>query len=635
MNSAWHDLYANLAVVALLLSVWTHAQYWLERHAPLLRNILFGTLMGAGAVATMVLSVELLPGVFIDLRTSILAVAALFGGPLSALVAASIAIAYRLIIGGNGAIAGTMSIALASGMGLGLLAAIRRRDIRHTDVVALALMVAAATLLSINALPSKSANLMWAQFAVPAVVMIFVAVVLAGAAILHGRTAAHEQYLVRAALAQAPNFQYIKNEKGQFVAVNQGTANVNGFADPADMEGKTDFDLVPEERARELMEQEQVVMRTGVPITEREELLPDAQGTAHWYSTTKVPLHNRDGKIIGLAGVTQDFTARKQLETELRDSRNLLSYALAEMSDGLAMFDKTGTLVFANDRYRSIFPHTSHIRVPGTHLRDILKAVIATGEQTNIPKNSSAAWMEQIVANLKSESVEEVRLSDGSWLYIRTRPTPDGSALVVVSDYTEIKNAEQKLVDLNVELQQLATTDGLTNLVNRRAFDETIDIELGRVARTRTSISILMIDIDHFKTYNDTYGHPAGDECLRVVAQCLRSTLTRTTDVAARYGGEEFAVILPGVDEDQAYQSAEKIRLSLRSLSIPHSGSTKGVVTVSIGLATYDPSAMHRRASEILTRADEALYDAKAAGRDRVTGWQQRYDIDAAISPAG
>ncbi|WDR01250.1 diguanylate cyclase [Devosia algicola] len=632
MHTAWYDLYANLAVVALLLSVWTHAQYWLENRTPILRNILFGALMGIGAVATMILSVELLPGVFIDLRTSILAVAALFGGPLSALVASAIAIAYRLFIGGDGAMAGAMSIALASALGLVLLALIRRRAIRHTDVLALALLVAGTTLASIKMLPKDSATLMWDNFALPAAVMIFVAVMLAGAAILHGRNAAHEQYLLRAALAQAPNFQYIKNAKSEFVAVNQGVATINGFATPDDMEGKTDFDLVPPDRAQALIVAEQEIMRTGVPITDNEEVLPGANGDQRWFTTTKVPLYNRDGGVIGLAGVTQDVTTRKQLETELRDSRNLLSYALTEMSDGLAMFDKSGVLIFSNDRYRSIFPSTSDMRVPGVHLRDILKAVIATGEQTNIPENAGDAWMEKILTNLGKDSVEEARLSDGSWLYIRTRPTPDGSAMVVVSDISEIKQAEQKLVDLNVELQQLATTDGLTNLLNRRAFDNAIDIELGRAARARTDFSVLMIDIDHFKPYNDTYGHPAGDECLRVVAQCLRSTLTRSTDIAARYGGEEFAVILPGIDEDQAYQSAEKIRQSLRALSIPHSGSKKNVITVSIGLATYPPSAIHRRASEILTRADEALYDAKAAGRDRVTGWQRRHDIQ---SPTG
>lgn len=136
---------------------------------------------------------------------------------------------------------------------------------------------------------------------------------------------------------------------------------------------------------------------------------------------------------------------------------------------------------------------------------------------------------------------------------------------------------------------------------------------------------MLMVDVDHFKAYNDTYGHPAGDECLLVVSKCLKLALRRTDDVVARYGGEEFAAILPSTTDDEAYQVAERVRQALVDLSLPHRGSPRKIVTISIGIATYSEGwNVARSAPQLIARADEALYEAKAAGRNRTMGWSKR-----------
>ncbi|HEX2674991.1 MAG TPA: diguanylate cyclase [Polyangiales bacterium] len=169
----------------------------------------------------------------------------------------------------------------------------------------------------------------------------------------------------------------------------------------------------------------------------------------------------------------------------------------------------------------------------------------------------------------------------------------------------------------NAQLERLTTQDPLTELANRRRFDELFDLEWRRAQREQSSLSVIMADVDYFKAYNDTYGHQVGDECLRRVAEVLRSGGRRPPDTAARYGGEEFALILPNTPEQGACGVAEILRERVAQLGIAHSGSTVAAhVTLSLGLACCVPSPDHS-ASRLLAAADAALYEAKRSGRNR------------------
>jgi diguanylate cyclase (GGDEF)-like protein len=163
-----------------------------------------------------------------------------------------------------------------------------------------------------------------------------------------------------------------------------------------------------------------------------------------------------------------------------------------------------------------------------------------------------------------------------------------------------------------------ARPDGLTGLGNRRSFDETLEREVRRAARSGQPLSLVMIDIDHFKDYNDCYGHPAGDECLRVVARTIQGCLRRTGDVAARHGGEEIAVLLPGADATSAFALAETMRQAVRSLAVQQAHQLGGVVTFSAGVGTCVPGRTASEAQALVEVADTALFAAKAAGRNRV-----------------
>ncbi|MBD2776631.1 diguanylate cyclase domain-containing protein [Iningainema tapete] len=173
----------------------------------------------------------------------------------------------------------------------------------------------------------------------------------------------------------------------------------------------------------------------------------------------------------------------------------------------------------------------------------------------------------------------------------------------------------QKLQQANQQLEYLARIDGLTQLGNRRRFDEYIEQQWKQLAREQKPLSLILCDLDYFKGYNDTYGHLAGDECLVQIAAAINSAVKRSADLVARYGGEEFAVILPNTDETGAVQVATAIQNQVRQLQLEHSSSNVGYVTVSMGIATTIPS--HNSLPQaLIASADGALYRAKQQGRD-------------------
>lgn len=185
----------------------------------------------------------------------------------------------------------------------------------------------------------------------------------------------------------------------------------------------------------------------------------------------------------------------------------------------------------------------------------------------------------------------------------------------------------RKLVQLTETLRRLTAQDALTGIGNRRAFDGSLDLELRRAMRSGQPLSVLMIDVDHFKDFNDHFGHVEGDRCLQMVARTLNVAAVRAADMVARYGGEEFVALLPGTDETAAAQVAERLRSAVAALRIVHRGTLEtSQVTISIGVACLRPAwpvenpnhSMSSVGIDLVERADRALYAAKEAGRNRV-----------------
>ena len=198
----------------------------------------------------------------------------------------------------------------------------------------------------------------------------------------------------------------------------------------------------------------------------------------------------------------------------------------------------------------------------------------------------------------------------GSYLIIQTNLRQNSEE--------ELSKAKQDLESLNAELQMLASEDSLMGIANRRTFDITLKQEFIRAVRNRSSLALVMIDVDRFKQFNDIYGHLAGDDCLRKLGQALKQIPSRSSDLVARYGGEELVVLLPETDIDGAEQMAERVRQTIEALAIPHSANPGQVVTVSAGVAAIKPTLGDNDALGLLQAADDGLYRAKDEGRNRV-----------------
>ncbi len=212
-------------------------------------------------------------------------------------------------------------------------------------------------------------------------------------------------------------------------------------------------------------------------------------------------------------------------------------------------------------------------------------------------------------------------LEENKLLYkevLASRKAASITANLVVEQFSRMEEINKSLARANDELQKISSLDGLTGVANRRYHDEVLNREWRRCRRNRHPLSLIMIDIDFFKHYNDCYGHPAGDVCLQNVAKTLAKTIQRSTDTLARYGGEEFIYTLSESDSETAYTIAKNARVDIEELQIPHQDSSVSeFVTISLGVATLIPE--QTSSAEILTEnADHALYQAKENGRNNV-----------------
>lgn len=341
--------------------------------------------------------------------------------------------------------------------------------------------------------------------------------------------------------------------------------------------------------------------------------------------------------IVGLAGRRLVRHARERARSEIGALKSLnaihnLEQALNEHAL-VSVTDMHGTILRANDTFCKVSKYRREELVgrdhgmlnSGYHSAEFIRSLWETLQAGEI-------WQGEI----------RNRAKDGSLYWVRSTMVPffdeHGQVFQYVSirtDITERKKAEnvlaqarQTLEENNRNLARLAHLDALTGLANRRRFDQIIDVEFRRTLRVGQPLSLLMIDVDFFKRYNDLYGHVAGDDCLKQVADILRTNQRRAGDLAARYGGEEFVVILPNTDSGGAALVAENIRAQTESVNILHSASDLGKVTLSIGVYSMVPVREKNTAQELVQLADAFLYQAKHAGRNRVRAgmsesWQE------------
>jgi two-component system chemotaxis family response regulator WspR len=212
-----------------------------------------------------------------------------------------------------------------------------------------------------------------------------------------------------------------------------------------------------------------------------------------------------------------------------------------------------------------------------------------------------------------------VKLPDQIELIARIRAHAKNYILQTERDaaFFALREMKKQLEASNRKLQQLSMLDGLTGIANRRHFDNTMESALSNATNKQSPLSLILIDIDYFKRFNDSYGHQGGDDCLIKVATTLSRACNHADDLAARYGGEEFVILLPDTNEDQAYAVAERLRKAIQDMNIEHKASDVArYVTLSMGISTVQPGE-NIKAQQLIEQADKALYKAKESGRNK------------------
>ena len=333
----------------------------------------------------------------------------------------------------------------------------------------------------------------------------------------------------------------------------------------------------------------------------------------------KAQLHNVRQQQKFKQILSEQIAERKTVEQELIKSRALLTGVLDSSLDGVAAFEAIRDRQGKITDFRWLIANPVAAMTVGGTIESLQGKRLFVQDS---PGHMFDGLFEQFVQVVETCTVLEQEyyynsFSFKSWFHIVAVKLGDGFAMTF-RDISDRKQIEIALKKANLRLTYQANIDSLTQIANRRRFDEYITQEWSRCAREKEYLSLLLCDVDYFKAYNDTYGHQAGDNCLYGVAKSLELTVKRPADMAFRYGGEEFAVVLPHTEGQGAIAVAENIRRQVQSLNIAHSSSkVSSVVTVSIGVASIIPNT-RTSPHTLISAADDALYDAKQKGRNRV-----------------
>lgn len=313
-----------------------------------------------------------------------------------------------------------------------------------------------------------------------------------------------------------------------------------------------------------------------------------------------------------------------QLEEKAKLAIELDSYLQAIGQYALvSASDSDGNIIEVNDKFCEVSGYSrnellgqSHIIInSGMHEKEFFAELWSTissggkwhGEICNRAKNGELYWVDGAIVPVRG-------IGGGIERYVSVRVDISKRKKYELG----IEKVNRELVNSNMQLEELSRVDGLTGIANRRYFDESLANCINTMSRADTTLTLMLCDIDHFKDYNDLYGHQAGDNCLRSVAKSIAEDFTRAGDVVARYGGEEFAVILPNIGNVTAIMLAERLRANIELLKIEHGNSSVAdVVTMSVGLVTVKPDKA-MTSSDFIEKADKALYLAKDAGRNKV-----------------
>ena len=441
-------------------------------------------------------------------------------------------------------------------------------------------------------------------------------------ALVIARTAALQEAKIFSEMVinSLPGVFYMLDETSALVHWNDNFKRVFGSNDEDIKAGGVLRKTTAEDRAQAVDAIRRVFMTRGYAEAELGQRTDSGELRRYLVSGQYIEISNKPY----LLGTGIDVTERRQMEQEVRRAQKILRTLIDAAPAWLAMIDRGGRMLIANRRYSETFGLQSSF-IEGRHYSSVLPA------ETSIRLES---LFDQCFAGKEIEFDDEWNVRGQSTKFVHGKCVPifEGDAVIsivmAIMDLTEIQNAQSRLRSANAELerrvveihslqtllQEQAIRDPLSGLYNRRYLDETLERELARAQREGYAVSIVMGDIDHFKKLNDTYGHQAGDEVIRLAARSLREQ-ARASDIVCRFGGEEFLLVLPGMTPDDAVERVNAWRQKFSEESFSFGGFELSA-TMSFGISSYPLQG--ETAERLISAADQALYLAKKNGRNRV-----------------
>lgn len=325
------------------------------------------------------------------------------------------------------------------------------------------------------------------------------------------------------------------------------------------------------------------------------------------------------------AQLKQELKHRREIEKQLLESHQVMAHILESCPDGIAVLKFIPAHPKKPAYFYSSFVNPVMANLLDMNIEDLINRKIFNSSLDICEPGLFHQFREVVETGYSFErDLYYENKQRKAWYSVQAIPYDQG-ILIVVRDISDRKECELILHRTNNVLYQQSVTDDLTKISNRRAFDIYLQQEWKRSKREKLPLSLMMIDIDYFKLYNDHYGHDAGDRCLHTVAQTIRQAVKRPSDFVARYGGEEFAVILPNTQREGAETVANIIQKAIHDLKLPHDQSLiSSYITLSIGISTQIPTS--EDFTLLIQTADHALYEAKSQGRDRICVFNAQTD---------
>ncbi|QLF92425.1 diguanylate cyclase [Pseudomonas sp. ABC1] len=424
---------------------------------------------------------------------------------------------------------------------------------------------------------------------------------------------------LREIIAHNSDWLWEVDTQGRYTFCSPLCVQLLGYT-PEQLLGRTPFDLMPPGEAQRVAAEFTDIITARRPFSGLINRNLKADGSLVVLETSGIPLFDERGEFTGYRGIDRDISP-KVAPLGVRSVQLEALYAAAPVA--LALLDRAGSFVNANHAMAAMLASTPE-RLVGEPIQRYLPAeLLDTEASLERLRQGEVRLIQTLDWQTRHYQLTLQRVTDADEQII--------GMTLAFSDMTEqyairqqLAEAYRQLEQANERLNELVERDHLTDLHNRRRFDDSLQREVARALREQLPLSLFMLDMDGFKTYNDHYGHQAGDECLRLLADIFRSGLFRPADLICRYGGDEFAVILPQTDATAALLVAERLRQRVQQANLPHALNGSGCITVSIGTASLDPLAAAASVSEhcvnLLLAADAALYKAKRNGRNQVSG---------------